>query len=147
MDGKRVFRFILAALCIALAALLISAAVGIWLEGSAVRESGDVLAPVYTREKAAVRLAPVIPLAGATGVLAIIGIAAGIRNERSSLPRSLPLLHFPEENTSLSRRRTLARRIVLAAAIALIAAGILNGSMRDVLIKAIHLCTECVGIG
>ena len=37
--------------------------------------------------------------------------------------------------------------ILILAAIAMIAAGILNGSMRDVWGKAIILCRECVGIG
>ena len=41
----------------------------------------------------------------------------------------------------------LLRRILLAAAVILIIAGIFNGSMRDVLYKAINICTECVGLG
>lgn len=147
MTWKRIFQFVLAALCAALAVLLISSAVGIWLEGSAVRSAGDVLAPVYTREKAAVTLVPLIPLAGVIAVLTAVGIAAGIRDEHASLPRSLPPLRFPAKSASPARRGAMVRGIVLAVAAALIAAGILNGSMRDVLIKAIHLCTECVGIG
>ncbi len=39
-------------------------------------------------------------------------------------------------------------RIVLAAlALALTAAGIVNGGMFDVLVKAINICTECIGLG
>lgn len=33
------------------------------------------------------------------------------------------------------------------AALALIALGVLNGGMWDVLVKAINICTECVGLG
>ena len=36
---------------------------------------------------------------------------------------------------------------VIVVAVALIIAGIFNGSARDVLIKAITICTECVGLG
>jgi hypothetical protein len=36
---------------------------------------------------------------------------------------------------------------VLAAAVVFVIAGILNGSMEDMLIKAINICTECVGLG
>ena len=37
--------------------------------------------------------------------------------------------------------------LLLAAAFAFIIAGVLNGSALDVLIKAITICTECVGLG
>lgn len=40
-----------------------------------------------------------------------------------------------------------ARIAVLAAAIALIVLGVLNGGMADVLGKAINICTECIGLG
>lgn len=39
------------------------------------------------------------------------------------------------------------RILLYAAALLLIVAGILNGGMRDVLIKAINICTECIGLG
>ncbi|MDE7380374.1 MAG: thioredoxin [Clostridia bacterium] len=39
-------------------------------------------------------------------------------------------------------------RIALGViALALIIWGILNGSMREVFIKAINICTECIGLG
>ena len=44
-----------------------------------------------------------------------------------------------------SRRFSVVATVVAAAAFIL--AGVLNGSARDVLIKAIHICTECVGLG
>ncbi len=37
--------------------------------------------------------------------------------------------------------------LLLALAAALIVLGVLNGSARDVLIKAVNICTECVGLG
>ncbi len=46
-----------------------------------------------------------------------------------------------------SERRTLARCVMMAAAIIFIAMGIFNGGMKDVLVKAIRICTECVGLG
>ena len=39
------------------------------------------------------------------------------------------------------------RGAILAIAAALIVAGALNGGMRDVLVKAINICTECIGLG
>ena len=41
-----------------------------------------------------------------------------------------------------------AIRIGIAAiAVLLIVIGVLNGGMRDVLVKAINICTECIGLG
>ena len=33
------------------------------------------------------------------------------------------------------------------AAVVFIILGVMNGSMKDVLVKAIKICTECVGLG
>ena len=39
------------------------------------------------------------------------------------------------------------RGAVLAAAVALFAAGVAIGGMHDVFVKAINICTECIGLG
>ena len=41
----------------------------------------------------------------------------------------------------------LLRAVLILAAIAFIIAGVFNGSARDVLYKAVTICTECVGLG
>ena len=33
------------------------------------------------------------------------------------------------------------------AAAVLVVLGVLNGGLRDVLVKAINICTECIGLG
>ena len=43
--------------------------------------------------------------------------------------------------------KNIVRAAVLIASVALIAAGIYNGGMFDVLVKAINICTECIGLG
>ncbi len=45
------------------------------------------------------------------------------------------------------RRKGAVQAVLVVAAVALIVAGVLNGSARDVLYKAITICTECVGLG
>lgn len=46
------------------------------------------------------------------------------------------------------RRLPIAASLILyAAAIGLLAAGVMNGGMVDVLVKAINICTECIGLG
>lgn len=43
--------------------------------------------------------------------------------------------------------KTAARAAMFALAVALLALGAANGGMRDVLVKAINICTECIGLG
>ena len=45
------------------------------------------------------------------------------------------------------KRANTARILLLTAAVVLIVLGVLNGGLKDVLLKAINICTECVGLG
>ena len=42
---------------------------------------------------------------------------------------------------------TPARLVIAGAAIVFIVLGVMNGGLRDVLVKAINICTECIGLG
>lgn len=42
---------------------------------------------------------------------------------------------------------TPVRILILVAALVFIVLGILNGSCRDVFIKAATICTQCIGLG
>ena len=43
--------------------------------------------------------------------------------------------------------QNVVRVVLAAAAVTLIVLGVLNGGMFDVLVKAINICTECIGLG
>lgn len=45
------------------------------------------------------------------------------------------------------RGRAALRLGLYVAAAALVVLGVLNGGLRDVLVKAINICTECIGLG
>lgn len=45
------------------------------------------------------------------------------------------------------KKTILPQTVIIVAAVILIIAGVFNGSARDVLYKAITICTECVGLG
>ena len=52
------------------------------------------------------------------------------------------------KNYYLSKKKLFIIRISIATlSIVLIITGIINGGARDVLIKAINICTECIGLG
>ena len=69
--------------------------------------------------------------------------AAGVRlkEERARGIRPEPAAAKPVPRTGA------IRAILVLAALALIVAGLFNGSARDVLYKAINICTECIGLG
>ncbi len=46
-----------------------------------------------------------------------------------------------------AKARGVARAALYMAAAAMLIAGALNGGMRNVLVKAVNICTECIGLG
>ena len=57
---------------------------------------------------------------------------------------------YEKRNESISAYKGLSKRnylIVFAVITLLLVAGMLNGGLKDVLIKAINICTECIGLG
>ncbi len=130
-------------LCIALAVLLAAGAVGIYLEGTA-RVAENPQESIYTAEGAAGRLAPAVPLFIAAAALAVLGIALGVKDPKAGKAAKA---QGPVTPKAEMKHAGVIRAAVVVAAAAFILAGVLNGSARDVLIKAIHICTECVGLG
>lgn len=143
MTGKRIYLILQAALWTLLAALLIAGAVGLYREGMALRAAGDVAAPLFTRERVAGRLAKLAPLAGLALGLTLVGLALGVRDARRR-PAACGKIPVRGEEP---RRTARLRLVLLALAAAMIALGACNGGARDVLYKAVNICTECVGLG
>lgn len=51
------------------------------------------------------------------------------------------------QSADMPKKTILPQAIIIVVAVILIIAGVFNGSARDVLYKAITICTECVGLG
>ena len=85
-------------------------------------------------------------------IIAFASVIAASFLCRCSMEREIALLKgvsgdkAPEVTTKPSRV-TYVRIALYAVAAILIVLGINNGGMRDVLIKAINICTECIGLG
>ena len=154
MDRKKLFLIIQSALCAIVTVLPAVFALIIYTRGLAAK-AADPTAWIYSRELAGKYLLPVLPIAVITLVMALVGILLGIRDEK---------LGKPVKGIEMKKRATkdeagqagtgkglsvttIVRLIVLAAAVVLIVIGIVNGSARDVLFKAVTICTECVGLG
>ena len=145
MTWKKKLRVLLAALYAAVTAMSAAALLSLYIGGMVARTVGDPLAPIFTRANLARAFTPVLPVLAAAAVLTVVCLFAdrkGTKGTDSSVPLRKKPEPVPEE------RRTSAVRIVLiCAAAVLIVLGVLNGGLRDVLVKAVNLCRECVGLG
>ncbi len=136
----KILRWTAALLTIVLAAALCVQCIRIYAAGPAQGAAGGILQSAFTREKASAHLRPLIPLAL---VWAGSMIAAGLTGQEAPRRPAMKRTPPPQEMRGLT-----AVRIALAVAgAALTVLGVLNGGMYDVLVKAINICTECIGLG
>ncbi len=88
---------------------------------------------------------------GALAVTAVLREKCVLRETEAaqaqiSAQRASGVIPEPKPAAPPAKRGT-AQIVLIAVALALIVIGIVNGSARDVLYKAIMICTECVGLG
>ena len=145
MNKKKLLLIVQSLLCVILVVMLAVAALGIYRNGRAL-QTADPLSPIYSREIVADALKPVLPLLVLGLVLTGIGLVLGIRDERAEKAEGLKIAPVKKEKRP-QRASRLLRAALLVLAIVLIAAGVFNGSARDVFGKAVKICTECVGLG
>ena len=145
MNKKKLLLIVQSLLCVILVVMLAVAALGIYRNGRAL-QTADPLSPIYSREKVAAALKPVLPLLLFGLVLTGAGLVLGIRDERTEKAKGLKIEPLKKEKRPQRSSRML-RAALLILALALIAAGVFNGSARDVFGKAVKICTECVGLG
>lgn len=85
MTRTKVYLILQAALCLLLVALLSVSAVSIYREGAA-RKAEQPLEPIYTREIAAEKFAPIAPVFFAAIGLMIAGWVLGAKDEGAEKP-------------------------------------------------------------
>ncbi len=73
-----------------------------------------------------------------------------VKKEKPSKPKK-PLVKEKKEKKPRKKGKkagVITLRVLLAAVgVALVVLGIFNGGMKDVLLKAINICTQCIGLG
>ena len=143
---RKILGIVITVTAICTAAALIAAAVNLYLTGSrAAKESGDPAAAIYTAEAIRAAFRRISPVVYAF----LVSVAAGIvcrafSEEKNGISASRPV----KKRKPASRKAVSALRIaVAAAAVILIILGIAGGGLHDVLVKAVKICMECVGLG
>lgn len=135
-----VFLIIQSLLCFLLAVMLIAAVMDIYRTGVAV-QAENPLAAIFSREIVAEHARLIVPLFFAVIGSSIAGLILGAKDENGLGP----VKGGKVENKAYEGNTI--RRVLLVAAVALIIAGVFNGSALDVFGKAVKICTECVGLG
>ncbi len=145
MKNVRLFLIIQSILYILLAGLLIAAVIGIYQDGAALRAE-DPLAAIFSREIAAKALRKIAPVFFGTVGITVAGLVLGGKREEETGDEETGDGSVSPVSREKRRHRTVPC-LLLITAIALIAAGVFNGSARDVFGKAVKICTECIGLG
>ena len=146
-------------LCILAVILLTGAAIGIYGKGRTAKAE-DPTAYIYTRESAVSAAAPGVFMIIAGFGFSIAGAVMGICDENDDKPASADACgdgmkraaeaqaaKKPEEAAAGKGRMYKIRLAVLVVSVICIIACMVNGNMKDILIKAINICTECIGLG
>ena len=114
------------------------------LQGKSMQREADA-ASTLMKEAAAAKAAEA-PSAGAESAKTAEAPSAGAESAKApSASKAVAPLYNASPETA--RRRVIIRRVLLVAAVIFVVLGVQNGSMKDVLVKAIRICTECVGLG
>ena len=143
MKRNRILLILQAAVCVLLAVFLAAGAVCICRDGLA-RKAENPLESIYTPEDAGKMFAAAVPLFAAFLLLLVIGLVTGAKDRKADRPSDPAGPVKPEPG---QKHRRIVQAAIVVTAVLLITAGILNGSAGDVLVKAIHICTECIGLG
>ena len=148
MKRDKIIRLCVTALTLALTAALIASAVALYLGGLARREAmQSAAAPLFNREDAARALRRLAPLALAWLAAVAAGLVCGARSRYFGGPRAEKRPRTVMKGQPETRGRVALRAALYAAAALLLVLGALNGGLNDVLVKAINICTECIGLG
>lgn len=76
-----------------------------------------------------------------TAILHLLAPGAAV-----SAHSDIPYMYLTNKTAPLKGRSKL-RALIFCTAIAFILLGVMNGGAYDVLVKAINICTECIGLG
>lgn len=91
-------------------------------------------------------IAPWMMVAFAVAYLALI-LHAKSCNKECAILKSSSVSKAPIIPVQKGRRSLLIRPALYIVAIVFIVLGVMNGGLKDVLVKAINICTECIGLG
>ena len=106
-------------------------------------------AQIFAYDDVASRLQSLVPLLIACTLLSILSLVFPSSEEKKLHVKHVTCQHQEDYAKSSINERPLVfiRTILLLIAVGFISWGVFNGGLYDVLVKAINICTECIGLG
>ena len=147
MPKNKTLSIVFTVLTLLLCVLLCTAVISLYCEGLARRAAtGSDSEPIFTPESIGRWLPWVLSL---LGLWLAIGIVAAVTGYLATARTFVSRPKGRVENMGYENKKwkTWVWVLLAAAALALIVLGICNGGLRDVLGKAVNICSECIGLG
>ena len=143
----KILQWIFTAATVGIVLLLCWQCLDIYLMGNRPENinAGVYLSPVYSASIVSERLSRVIPLLAVYAVLAIVNIIAHLVWGKPQ--RTAGKIRPCPPRAQMGRSLGIVRITILCLGVLFIILGVMNGGSRDVLVKAINICTECIGLG
>ena len=143
----KIMQWILTVATVGTALLLCWQCLDIYLTGNQSDNisAGVYLSPVYSAQIVSERLSKVEPLLVIYAVFAALTIVAQICWGKPSRPAGK--IHPCPPRVQSRKTVSIMRLVVVCLGVLFIILGVMNGGSRDVLVKAINICTECIGLG
>ena len=140
-----ILRRIIAAATILVTFILCFGCINLYCSGQSNENlvNGVYLSPVFTREIVTGQLLHLAPLLVLYGLLIAIGLVAQVLSRNTEEPRPIPCFIHHHDIPHKEKWRL----ILFLLSLLFMLLGVINGGARDVLIKAINICTECIGLG
>lgn len=143
----KILRWIFTGATVGIIMLLCWQCLNIFLVGNSSENfvGGVYLTPVYSAQIVAERLTALSPLLAVYIILAVVVVILHLiwGKPQRNYPRTSVFRPIAPVGVGV----IIGRIAVLGLGVLFILWGVLNGGAKDVLVKAINICTECIGLG
>ena len=137
---SRFLRWLSAAALLIILLLLAWTCIDIYIDANDVQQAIYQAEDIYQRLQAL--LLPCSVLLGIVFITSIIGVVAPSAQVKQNAVKTPYTQKAPAHP-----KKGRIQAIVMITAVVFIVLGVLNGGLYDVFVKAINICTECIGLG
>lgn len=142
----RIMRVLTAMAVLAVALLICWQAIDIYTDGRAANFAAG--ADIFRADDIKARLKSLAGPLIVSGIVTVVTVVMHAMAPQKAIEgRFYEVRVYTSNRAAALKGKCKLQLVILCAAVAFILLGIMNGSAFDVLVKAINICTECIGLG